>query len=173
LEDALRTTLHEEIHIVGKLSIEHVMPQQWHDHWPLEEESDEREETRERLLHSFGNLTLVTPEFNTSLSNRPFQRKQKEFRRITRLLLSREFEEVEDWDETSIVERGRTLLDTARRLWEHPLSPESLTALSLEFHPEVRRADDPGEIDDVEPAIDVPAARELLDLFAATRGARA
>lgn len=61
-----------EVEIRGKLSIEHVLPQEWQAHWPLARENDEASERRNRALQTFGNLTLVTPEFNTRLSNRKF-----------------------------------------------------------------------------------------------------
>ena len=54
----------------------HILPRRWESHWPLADDTDEGRDRRERLLHSIGNLTLVTQEFNTSLSNRAFQRKQ-------------------------------------------------------------------------------------------------
>ena len=83
LEHALKTPKHEQIEIGGKLSIEHVMPQAWEKAWPLADDSDDARERRERMLHTFGNLTLVTPQFNTGVSNRDFQRKQKELKRIS------------------------------------------------------------------------------------------
>ena len=61
--------------IKAKLSIEHVMPQEWTSHWPLVDPNDDAVERRELMLQTFGNLTLVTPEFNTKLSNRDFKTK--------------------------------------------------------------------------------------------------
>ena len=55
------------------LTIEHIMPQKWREHWrsnpPL---TADEEQYRDRLVHSLGNLTLVTQSLNSSLSNRPW-----------------------------------------------------------------------------------------------------
>lgn len=56
------------------LTVEHVLPRKWMDHWPLPENlpaGDKREETtrRERVIHRLGNLTLVTGSKNTKMSN--------------------------------------------------------------------------------------------------------
>jgi hypothetical protein len=55
------------------LTIEHILPQKWREHWksgqPLN--SDE-EQKRDKLVHTIGNLTLVTQSLNSSLSNRPW-----------------------------------------------------------------------------------------------------
>ncbi|KQH76196.1 hypothetical protein AO501_23260 [Mycobacterium gordonae] len=58
----------------GMYHIEHVMPQKWQKHWPLE--PDEDEATRDRLVHTAGNLTLVTSKLNTKLSNAPWDSKR-------------------------------------------------------------------------------------------------
>src|SRR5690606_31499964 len=54
----------------GTLAIEHVLPRKWQIHWPLGGDTTEVE--RERLIHTFGNLTLLTGRLNSSLSNRPW-----------------------------------------------------------------------------------------------------
>jgi hypothetical protein len=168
LERGLATPKHEQVELLGKLSIEHIMPQSWQEAWPLPDDSDENRERRERLLHTFGNLTLVTPQFNTALSNKAFLRKQKEFKRIARLLLSRTLEEVTGWDEQAILARGRTLFDVARRRWPHPQSPRDLDDVSLEYTTESWRvrAGSQEQEDVEEPPIDLPSALGLLDEFA-------
>lgn len=61
------------ISLPSGLTIEHVMPQKWREHWksnpPL---TPEQEQKRDRLVHTLGNLTLVTQSLNSSLSNRPW-----------------------------------------------------------------------------------------------------
>lgn len=55
------------------LTIEHILPQKWREHWksdpPLTPEEGQR---RDKLVHTIGNLTLVTQSLNSSLSNRPW-----------------------------------------------------------------------------------------------------
>lgn len=58
----------------GMYHIEHVMPQKWQTHWPLE--PDEEETTRDRLVHTFGNLTLLTSKLNTKVSNAAWNTKR-------------------------------------------------------------------------------------------------
>ena len=62
LELRLHTGKSEKVMIESNLTIEHVMPQEWTDHWPLPKDvpTDEATQHRNRLIHSFGNLTLVT-----------------------------------------------------------------------------------------------------------------
>src|SRR5262249_5884338 len=60
-----------------KLSVEHILPQKWRvEDYPLPAETVDARETRARLLHSLGNMTLVTPNFNTALSNLSFKIKR-------------------------------------------------------------------------------------------------
>lgn len=55
----------------GKYAIEHVMPRKWIPNWPLPEgQRDEGE--RDRLVHTIGNLTLLTSKLNAKLSNGPW-----------------------------------------------------------------------------------------------------
>jgi hypothetical protein len=51
----------------GSLGIEHVMPRKWHAHWPLLAAGNEAE--REHIIHTFGNLTLLTGKLNSKVSN--------------------------------------------------------------------------------------------------------
>lgn len=53
----------------AKLAIEHVMPRKWQQHWPVQgiDEVD-----RDRLIHTLGNLTLLTGKLNSTVSNGPW-----------------------------------------------------------------------------------------------------
>jgi hypothetical protein len=168
LEDALWTSKHEKMEIGGRLSIEHVMPQRWHDEWKLGGDNEESTELRDRLIHTFGNLTLVTPSFNTSLSNRAFARKQKELKRIARLLLSSWFFDRDDWDEAGILARGKELFDVSRKKWPHPDSPAAVEMLDLSRPPEALWGS-PEDSEEFVPVIELESARRFLDDFSAMR----
>lgn len=72
LEMSLRSSKQECQQLPAALTVEHVLPQKWDaGHWPIPGTTDEHLATRQRLLHSIGNLTLVTSQFNSSLSNAP------------------------------------------------------------------------------------------------------
>jgi hypothetical protein len=81
------------------------------------------EERRRHLIHSFGNLTLLTQALNSAVSNGPFPDKRAAVVRQSGLQLNAYFQDVEGWDEEAILHRGRRLFDKARSLWPHP-SPE-------------------------------------------------
>ena len=55
-----------------KLTLEHLIPQSWAEHWPLDETHDDPEEWRNAHVHRLGNLTLTTGQLNSSLSNGPW-----------------------------------------------------------------------------------------------------
>ncbi|MCK1466655.1 MULTISPECIES: HNH endonuclease family protein [unclassified Bradyrhizobium] len=48
----------------AKLAIEHVMPRKWQQHWPVQGID---EEDRDRLIHTLGNLTLLTGKLNSTV----------------------------------------------------------------------------------------------------------
>jgi hypothetical protein len=138
-----------------KLSIEHILPQQWEDSWPLSDPLDEAaRERRLGLLNTLGNLTLVTAELNTSLSNGPWSAKRQHLQTHSLLRLNSELARWEHWDETAIVERGGLLADEIVAAWPGPQTfvpdydPNALTPPEREENPanadmppdEVRRA---------------------------------
>lgn len=102
------------------LTIEHLMPRRWRKHWPLLNATPEAEERRETLLHTFGNLTLVTQALNAPMSNGPWSAKRPEILRYSKLSLSTEFLNVPTWDENAIEARGRQLLAYAQAIWVRP-----------------------------------------------------
>jgi hypothetical protein len=60
----------EPIEIPGGLSVEHAMPQEWEENWPLPDvASQEVADDRWAHINRLGNLTLVTQPLNSSLSN--------------------------------------------------------------------------------------------------------
>jgi uncharacterized protein with ParB-like and HNH nuclease domain len=129
LEEALRTDKAEERHVVrGKLTIEHVLPQSWRDHWPLEmvddpEEHHRRIVRRERLKHTIGNLTLVTGKLNPALSNGPWEKKQQGLQEHSTLHLNKRL--LSRWGkapfaEPEIEKRGAQLAQFACAIWPAP-----------------------------------------------------
>jgi hypothetical protein len=82
--------------------IEHLLPQKWSDHWPVE--SQGAEEARAEHIHRLGNLTLLTTSLNSKLSNGPWASKRKALQAHDTLLLnSRLLSTVDDtWDEAGI-----------------------------------------------------------------------
>ena len=129
IEDQLRSPLVEEAHVPRRsLTIEHIMPKAWKKHWPLEYGLDglQAELDRERLLHSLGNLTLVSFRLNPKLSNAPWTSKRATLDRHTVLRLNKELLSNygdRNWDEVAIRDRGGALAEVVKRIW--PAAPPS------------------------------------------------
>jgi Protein of unknown function DUF262/Protein of unknown function (DUF1524) len=125
LELALHTGKSERVKIESKLTIEHVMPQQWAEHWPLPKDvvSQEAKDHRNRLIHTFGNLTLVTGKLNPSMSNSAWGTKKKALSEHGAFSLNRKLCGVDTWDEAAIEQRADELFDVAKILWPKPPVP--------------------------------------------------
>jgi hypothetical protein len=81
LEDDLRTPKAEQDRCPRNLTIEHVMPQAWSEHWGSDIAGDDAGAVRrDRLVHTLGNLTLVSKKLNPSLSNRPWTSRESKSR---------------------------------------------------------------------------------------------
>jgi len=136
MELHLRTAKHEEVTVKTGLTVEHVLPRDWIKHWPLPngQRGATREErlqvanpesdTRDRMLHTIGNLTLLTGNLNSALRNHPFEEKVSQIEGYSLLALNAYFRKrVDDgkgWDEAAIDERGRALFGTAKAVWPYP-----------------------------------------------------
>lgn len=130
LELASRTSLQESLSlpINNSLTIEHVMPQGLKpEEWPYpEQESADKQEQdsrRQTLLHSLGNLTLLTQPLNSEVSNGPFSAKRPEITKQSLLVLNSYFQRFSDddtWNEDTIIERGKRLAELALRVWTYP-----------------------------------------------------
>ena len=123
LELSMRGSKQESLVLPDGLTVEHVLPQQWQTHWPLAEATPENQERRGRLLHSIGNLTLVTQAFNSALSNEPFAVKRQEIVTTSLLMLNTHFQRYDDndaWDEDEVVARADSLFAYALKIWPLP-----------------------------------------------------
>ena len=110
------------------LTIEHVMPQSWAQNWPVpdDDEKDERTRQRNQLIHTIGNLTLINGRLNASLSNAAWESKRKTLARHSTLLLNHRLldeSECKDWDEDFIQERSRRMAKLVAEVWPGPDSP--------------------------------------------------
>jgi hypothetical protein len=122
------------------LTIEHVMPVKWEQHWGIPDgSSDELLEARVNAIHSLGNLTLATQSLNSTLSNARWSMKRHTFQthslaRVTTasILTSPEgaigwdqASWTKTWDEERIRIRGLWLVSIALETWPRPrASPE-------------------------------------------------
>jgi hypothetical protein len=106
------------------LQIEHLLPQKWRTHWPIDCDDDaERallEMERDRVRNRLGNLTLITGPLNIPMSNGPWSDKRLAIAQHSNLQLNAGVDEVESWDEDSIADRARSLTAVAVRVWRRP-----------------------------------------------------
>lgn len=112
------------------MHIEHVLPQKWKMHWPVETLHEEVE--RDAHIHRLGNLTLLTAALNSSVSNGPWQGatgKRAALDRHDLLLINRRLRSSETWGEALIDERNDELANALIRTWPvpegHDVTPQS------------------------------------------------
>ncbi|WP_164860610.1 DUF262 domain-containing protein [Rhodococcus sp. X156] len=126
LEMTARTARTEPVPPSRKLSVEHLLPQHWEEHWALPAALDDTEHERGRraeLLHTIGNLTLVTGSLNATLSNGSWASKRRHLLEHSALTLNRTLPEA--WTTSAIEARSRYLATLAIDLWERPEPTES------------------------------------------------
>lgn len=140
IEREKRQKFHETSQLNTNLSVEHILPAQWKEHWPLKDgEKPTLDETyqamfaseenhsrigqmvrRNRLLNTFGNLTVLTKPLNSSVSNGPYEAKRAALADHSLLVLNREITKDESWGEDKIEIRGQKLFEVAQLLWPYP-----------------------------------------------------
>lgn len=137
LSDAHLGPKHEEIIVTSPLTVEHIMPQEWVDHWPLpdgakgltskeligaaaEDGRATATSVRNAVLQTFGNLTILSQALNASVSNGPWELKRTELLKWSLLPINQGLHAAERWDEAAIGQRGKDLLQKALLLWPGP-----------------------------------------------------
>ena len=149
IEAKLRSAKAEQPDVPRNLTIEHLMPQSWQEkNWPLSEGVDRTlaEHDRNVLIHSIGNLTLVTQRLNSALSNAPWvcmapddkgicwacsnsasdkaKCKRAGLLRHSNLSLNSELTTEFHWDEGLIQARSRKMAKLISECWPGPDSDE-------------------------------------------------
>lgn len=137
LDQTFLTSKSEAITIHSALTIEHLMPQKWVEHWPLPDgkhglsyeeledadpKSPEAVATRRRnaLIHSIGNLTILSQGLNSAVSNGPWKTKKPEVLKHSLLPINQLLQDQSEWTEDSIMERSKELFKVALKLWPLP-----------------------------------------------------
>lgn len=124
IEGELRTNKADSAPPRGKLTIEHVMPKLWRDHWgdvkaKLGDEDEDPVERRERVVHTIGNLTLVHRKLNAAMSNAGLDEKREALDEHSTLFLNKDLLRYSrrGWDEELIAKRARRLWQAAVQVW--------------------------------------------------------
>ncbi|MGI4732999.1 MAG: DUF262 domain-containing protein [Janthinobacterium lividum] len=129
IESDLRKSRNEALTLPPALSVEHLLPQRGsRGDYPLATDGlavgDETpDQCRERLIHTVGNLTLLTSELNASASNGPFAAKVEKIVADSDLRLNAwlRTDPPKAWSDDAIVARGERLFGHAVAIW--PRSP--------------------------------------------------
>lgn len=124
IEDAYRRSTNQPQVPRRGYPIEHILPQKWSDHWPVE--TVEAEEIRTEHVHRLGNLTLLTGSLNSKVSNGPWGAKRAALQDHDTLLLnSRLLSTVgATWDETGIDKRTDAMISVLLAAWPVPAGHE-------------------------------------------------
>ena len=126
IEEGLRSEFSDAGPIVGSLSVEHIMPQAWRDHWDAPAASEDSEidpaVRRDELIHTMGNLTLATKRLNASMSNAPLDQKREALDMHSTLFLNKDVlaHSAYGWSEADIEARALRMADAAIRTWPRP-----------------------------------------------------
>lgn len=111
----------EPVDVPGGLTIEHIMPNAWEEHWPLPEGAQEdAAKLRNGAVQTIGNLTLLTQVLNSTQSNGPWKLKKGALLQYSKLLMNSHVQDAEVWDEAAIVKRGMSIAAKAIQLWPRP-----------------------------------------------------
>jgi hypothetical protein len=122
LEEARGSDLTEQVSH-SSLTVEHILPQNWTENWPVPGNDPEAATKREQAKHMLGNLTLVTKALNPTLSNAAWPQKRKTLNERSVLLISADARTAEHWDEDAISARTERLIEDVLRAWPGPTSP--------------------------------------------------
>lgn len=137
LNDTYLGSKSEDISINSPLTVEHILPQSWLDHWPLPDGSngltwqelmdakgdDPRAQAtrwRDIIVQRFGNLTIVTQALNSSVSNSAWKTKKPALLSASLLPINQKLQTIETWDEAAIEQRSKELFERAIRIWPGP-----------------------------------------------------
>lgn len=145
--ESLNQIFDSDIALAGPGTVEHIMPQSLSNEWRTHLGESWQEVHRE-FLHTIGNLTIVTQDWNTrKLSNKPYSEKRKELKNHGIHLNSKYFSNtLASWDADSIKARADYLAGLALDVWpafaEPPRSegvkgttPISLTVRDRHYNP--------------------------------------
>lgn len=98
------------------LSLEHIMPKKWRNNWSLR--PDFAESTRDSILLTLGNLTLVKGKLNSSMRDADWNMKKDALSKYSTLRITTDYLNKLDWDETTIGERANTLYSETLEIWK-------------------------------------------------------
>jgi hypothetical protein len=112
--------------------IEHLLPQKWRQHWPVDDVAAAVE--RDSRVHRLGNLTLITTSLNSSVSNGAWlgqDGKRAALHAHDVMLMDRRVRDVSEdgWSEELIDRRTHEMIDAIIATWPVPEGHEGTVAV--------------------------------------------
>lgn len=131
INETYRTSKTEAIRFDAPVTVEHLMPQGWIENWPLpdgsrgvdpwsrneDEPGVQASQRRDSLVHTFGNLTLITGSLNSSIKNGRWEEKRPEILTHSLLPINGQLHQYDVWSEETIIQRGQGMLERALKIW--------------------------------------------------------
>ncbi len=102
---------------VTTYSVEHILPKKWPEHWNRPKLNEEQKEQRNWQLKRMGNLTLITGKMNSKLRNGSWKKKRAALAQNADLPMTKNYLDLEYWDEEAMRKRADDLGKTAVKLW--------------------------------------------------------
>jgi uncharacterized protein with ParB-like and HNH nuclease domain len=100
----------------NNLSLEHILPKKWRNHWNNPKVTDEA--TRDHKLLTLGNLTVVKGKLNSSMRDGAWGKKQKALKQYSIFKITTDYINTTTWNETNISNRANDLLKYAQAIWK-------------------------------------------------------
>ncbi|MCL9805879.1 DUF262 domain-containing HNH endonuclease family protein [Flavobacterium amniphilum] len=98
------------------LSLEHIMPKKWRNHWNTPKVTDDT--IRDHKLLTLGNLTVVKGKLNSSMRDAAWAKKQKALQQFSTFKITTDYVNTSTWSESSINNRTADLLTYSKEIWK-------------------------------------------------------
>lgn len=144
LEDDLRQADYGEGQPCPRgLTVEHVMPRGWREHWALETDDPATAAHRDQQVQRLGNLTLVSGKHNSALSNRPWTMDDNKGKRDyllkhSNLKLNAQIVagHPNTWTEEDIAARTAAMTDRVLARWPRPTNAPATPVSPAAYEPQ-------------------------------------
>lgn len=156
----------------GAATIEHILPQDPDEDW-LEALGPDMERVKREYLHTLGNLTLITQDWNSSLSNRSFAIKRQRLAGHALRINSDYFSQnISEWNEETIRARCEWLTVRVLEIWPSLAGDDESQAVGSPPSPSVPASNFNVEcIARIGSHLGIPLLRKSGTTFASTDGA--
>jgi len=105
--------------------LEHIMPKDWKEYWPLNEDTVDNQTDRKYHIGLLGNKTLLAKGLNKSLKNKGYLEKRtgtnnnSGYNKYAVGLKTFDFQAYEKWDEKTIEKRLNTIIEQIKVVWPY------------------------------------------------------